>query len=280
LGDFAIDTAVRAKPGSPGRYTADVSRDWEIRGPNGGFLAALALRAAGAEAKIARPVSFNVHFLRAAQFAPIEIDVQTLHAGRTSESLQVSLHQDGRRIIEALVRTVAPTPGLAHDVAQAPPTPHPNTLPSPQDLFPDQPWVNDPYWLNIGPRIIDTTLWRKTDAGPWPPVYREWYRFSPRARFEDVWIDAGRLAVLMDSMSWRAAQQPHPTPRLYYGSTVEFSIWFHRADLSAEWLLVDYEAPVAEGGTMGATGRIWSDQGKLLASGGAQLMCLPFPSKP
>ena len=103
MGDFAIDTAVRAKPGSPGRYTADVSRDWEIRGPNGGFLAALALRAAGAEAKIARPVSFNVHFLRAAQFAPIEIDVQTLHAGRTSESLQVSLHQDGRRIIEALV---------------------------------------------------------------------------------------------------------------------------------------------------------------------------------
>ena len=41
MGDLAIDTAVE---GSDGRYRARLSRDWEIWGPNGGYLAAIALR--------------------------------------------------------------------------------------------------------------------------------------------------------------------------------------------------------------------------------------------
>ena len=59
MGDLERDTRL---VGEKGRYTATLSRDWEIWGPNGGYLAAIALRAAGAEAAIQRPASFTGHF--------------------------------------------------------------------------------------------------------------------------------------------------------------------------------------------------------------------------
>src|SRR3972149_468660 len=52
MGDFDIDTRVE---GSGGRYRAHISREWEIWGPNGGYVAAIALRAAGRGAGVARP---------------------------------------------------------------------------------------------------------------------------------------------------------------------------------------------------------------------------------
>ena len=54
MGDFALDTAVS---GEDGRYTATLSHDWEIWGPNGGYVAAIALRAAGAHSRFDRPAT-------------------------------------------------------------------------------------------------------------------------------------------------------------------------------------------------------------------------------
>jgi hypothetical protein len=45
MGDIEEQTAVRSV--GEGRYTADVHQDWEIWGPCGGYVAAIALRAAG-----------------------------------------------------------------------------------------------------------------------------------------------------------------------------------------------------------------------------------------
>lgn len=50
MGDLDRDTALT---GSAGRYTAALSEDWRIWGPNGGYVAAVALRAAGAESRFA-----------------------------------------------------------------------------------------------------------------------------------------------------------------------------------------------------------------------------------
>ena len=51
--------------------------------------------------------------------------------------------------------------------------------------------------------------------------------------------------------------------------------WFHRLAHGSEWLLADASAPIAEGGLVGGTVRIWSQDRRLVASGGAQLLCLP-----
>ena len=49
--------------------------DWEIWGPCGGYVAAVALRAAGAESGQARPASFYCHYLSVAAFGPVDVDV-------------------------------------------------------------------------------------------------------------------------------------------------------------------------------------------------------------
>ena len=53
----ALDQATRLE-GDAGRYSVVLSDAWEIWGPSGGYLAALALRAAGDCAEIPRPASF------------------------------------------------------------------------------------------------------------------------------------------------------------------------------------------------------------------------------
>ena len=98
MGDFERDTHVEPV-GAGGeltsRYQATLSKDWEIWGPNGGYLASVALRAAGREAQIQRPVAFAGHFLTVGRFGRTDAEVEVLRRGRSSESLRVTLSQEG-----------------------------------------------------------------------------------------------------------------------------------------------------------------------------------------
>ena len=87
MGDLALDTAVT---GDNGDYAIDLSRDWEIWGPNGGYVASIALRAAGAHSRFDRPASIVGHFLGVATFErPLEIrvdDAPRRQAGRVDRA--------------------------------------------------------------------------------------------------------------------------------------------------------------------------------------------------
>ena len=83
MGSLDIESAVE---GGDGRFTAQVSRDWEIWGPNGGFLAMLALRAAGAHTDLRRPASFSCHFL--GEVEGLTHDGWTMPAVESPRSLQ------------------------------------------------------------------------------------------------------------------------------------------------------------------------------------------------
>src|SRR5262245_7545771 len=126
MGDLEHDTRIE---GESGRYRAQLHEAWRVWGPNGGYLAAIALRAAGAEARIPRPVAFAANFGAIARFEPVEIEVVALQRGRRAESFRVSLRQDGRTVLEALVRTAAASEGLRHEDAPAPEVPPPEALP-------------------------------------------------------------------------------------------------------------------------------------------------------
>ena len=110
MGDLAADTKVT---GSVGAYTARLSRDWDIWGPNGGYVASIALRAAGEHSRFGRPVSIVGHFLGVAHFDnEIRIDVKTLRAAKRAESMRVSVRQGRNPIFEALVWTCKSTSGI------------------------------------------------------------------------------------------------------------------------------------------------------------------------
>ena len=104
MGDLAVDTAVESL--GDGRYRAQLNQDWEIWGPEGGYVAAIALRAAGAEARLHRPASFSCHYLGVASFDAVDLEVTTVRSGRNAESFRVSMTQEGRAILDATLWTI------------------------------------------------------------------------------------------------------------------------------------------------------------------------------
>lgn len=74
MGDLQQDTTVESI--GDGRFVATPSRDWEIWGPMGGYIASFALRAAAAAGAYPRPVAFSCHYLGVARFEPIDIRVE------------------------------------------------------------------------------------------------------------------------------------------------------------------------------------------------------------
>jgi acyl-CoA thioesterase-2 len=274
MGDFEVDTRVA---GGDGRYRATLSRDWEIWGPNGGYVAATALRAVGREAKIARPASFYGHFLSVAKFGDVELDVAPVRLGRSSEAFRVSVHQAGKPVFEGLVRTAVESPGLHHVDGGPPEVPHPETLETWEDVARrkglDLDGPRFAFWGNIEGRVTepDRVGDRETRR---PPRLAEWYRFRPRATFDDPWVDAGRYVVLVDTLSWPAAVRAH-VPTDWTAPSLDVMVWFHRAASDEPWLLAEHVAPVGHGGLIGTHGRVWTTEGALLASGGSQLFCIP-----
>lgn len=271
MGDFERDTAVEAT--GENHFRADLSRDWEIWGPNGGYVAAIALRAAGRVARIPRPASFAGHFVSTARFAPVEIAVTPVHLGRRAESLRVALSQNGRAVFEGLLRTAAEGPGLEHDHTKPPDVPDPESLKGAAELR--EPGTEPPYpfWNNLEARPVHLERFSGPPT-PSDPIWLEWYRFRPRATFDDPFVDAGRALLLIDTMSWPAASRPH-VDRTWVAPNLDVTAWFHASDPTGEWLLSDHDAPIAEGGLMGTRGRVWSRDRRLLATGGAQLLCVP-----
>lgn len=269
-----LDRALNLEGDGP-IYATTLSRDWEIWGPNGGYLAALALRAAGLSAQVARPASFYCHFLRSPQFAPVELEVSVLRRGRRSESLAVSMTQDGRPVLQALVRTAAPAPGYEHQEPAAPDVPPVQGLRSTEQLLAPHERPPFAFWQNIERRPANAES--GATAVPRRAVTREWTRFRPAATFADPFLDAARTLILLDTYGWPAAYQRY-RDRSMVAPNLDTATWFHRFNPDSEWLLIDHACPTGHAGLLGVGGRVWDCKGQLLATGGAQLCCLPAPA--
>ncbi|HEX2676642.1 MAG TPA: thioesterase family protein [Polyangiales bacterium] len=266
-----LEEATRVHPsGDRGKYRAYVSNEWEIWGPNGGYMASIAMRAAAAESFIKQPASFYCHFLRPARFDWIDAEVSVVQRGRRSESIRVALSQQGKPVVEGLLRTALPGEGLDHEVG-APIVPRPETLPSAEELRrPDHPVFR--FWKNIESRVLQPERFAEQPK-PQPPVWREWYRFRPRSVFDDPVVDAARALVLIDTLGWPAAWMQHPGTALR-APNLDVAAFFHAPTQDSDWLLCEQVSPTASQGLVAASARIYGSDGRLLASGGAQLMCV------
>jgi acyl-CoA thioesterase-2 len=269
MGDLAAQTATERV--GEGRHTAMVHGDWEIWGPCGGYVAAIALRAAGAESPLVRPASFYCHYLSVAAFAPVDLVVTPLRAGRTVLAQRVEMSQQGRPVLDAMVWSVGDVAGLEHDDTSPPDVPGPDELPTRADLWPDD---EEPggyaFWDNFDQKMIE---WSETwpPAGPLSPTWRTWVRCRPTPTFDDPWVDAARSLVVLDVGSWPAGSRPHMyLEPPYIAPSLDLYASFQFPGGSSEWLLLDAHSPVAHAGLLSWTGRVWSSERRLLASGGGQ----------
>lgn len=188
-GDHSVPTRVRAVDdldaataveGGNGRYRARISPDWAIWGPNGGYIASIALRAAGAHGSLARPASIAGHFLSVADFDDVEIEVQTLRASTRAELTSVAVRQVPRP--EALTSVHALREAKALEPLSS-------------------------FWHNLDPR---PTAWLADDERRprSSPVDVSWYHL-PGPETGDAWLDASRSVVLCEApIGLAAARSP------------------------------------------------------------------------
>jgi acyl-CoA thioesterase II len=274
MGDFADDTAIEAI--DEATYRAELSTDWQIWGPMGGYVAAVAMRAAGAQATLPRPASFYCHFLSATKFGPIELRVTPLRRGRSAESLRVLVVQDDREVMDATVWLVAENEGLEHEVTDPPEVADADSLKSLAEHYADMGADAPPFafWDNFDARPISFRHdW--PPPGPLEPVWRQWLRFVPASTFDDPWLDAARYVLLCDLPSWPACTPHHAwkwgqEPAPWIAPTLDLYVAFHQLVADDPWLLVDGKVPVAADGLLGCHARIWSSDRRLVAAGGGQ----------
>jgi len=279
MGDLGIDTAIA---GGDGRYSARLSREWEIWGPMGGYVAAFALRAAGLHCGRPRPASLVGHYLGVANFDdPISIETVALRTARTATSVRTTIAQNGQPIFEALVWGVAEgLVGLEHEDAPMPSLPHWRDCPTIEervraDGLEFAPFY--PFWANLEQRPSRwRSDWMSRAPREEPPVWHQWLRFTPTASFADPWLDACRLLILVDVGGWPAASATFNQEDVLAPS-IDLACHFHRIRPDAEWLFLEGHSPSSSAGLVGSHQRVWSDDGQLLASGVSQLLCRPRP---
>jgi acyl-CoA thioesterase len=265
---FERDTAVT--PAGDGVWAAGISDQWAVpRGPNGGYIAALVLRAM--EAEVADPEraprSLTLHYLRPpVPGRPAAIHVAVERAGRTLTSLSARLVQEDRTMVVALAAFAADFPTVA-DYATSPPDV--GRPPAELHTVPEGPGV---------PEIARRTA-MSPQFGPAPmsggdeALVGGWLRLAePRV------ADAAALAFYCD------AWLPSPFSRLTVPApapTIDLTIHFrtrlpHPGMAPDAPVLARFSSSTSHGGFFEEDGEIWAPDGTLLAQ--SRQLALLFPA--
>lgn len=129
-GDFEEDTALEQL--GEGRFAGNMSTDWWVqRGPHGGYVAAVMLRALTLSVPEAErtPRSLTVHFPAAPAEGPVEIAVTVERSGRSMSTLSARMTQEGRVMALALAAFGTPREGPEFADARMPEVAAPEELP-------------------------------------------------------------------------------------------------------------------------------------------------------
>jgi acyl-CoA thioesterase len=254
---FELDTAVAAL--RPGTYRGIVSRRWWVeRGPNGGYVAAMILRAmtdvVGDAARA--PRSLTVHFTAAPEEGPVGIDVGLERAGRALSTLSARMTQGGRLVAVALAAFSRARPSLEYADGRPPEVAPPDVLePVASDLIAAPAFLSqiEERWA-FGPQPLSGTA-DGAHLGGW---------MRPR---EPQAVDAALLVALCDM--WAPAVFAKTTG-LVGAPTVDLTVHL-RATLPLErpapgdFLLGSFRTTTASEGFWEEDGELWSREGRLLA---------------
>ncbi len=267
---FARDTAVVAQ--GDGRYDATIDRSWWIlRGPNGGYLAAIIARALLAEVGGTgqRLRSMTLHYLRAPVEGACEVAVTVERRGRTLTSMSVRLTQDGRLMVLGLAATAVDREGPAFadlpipDVA--PPTGETPPVETPPGAFPIP--MRDHY--DMQPRL-GPDRWSGEIASE--ALTGGWIRLADPEPVDDVVI-----AAIVDA--WAPAIFNRCPERMGV-PTIDLTIHFRDVPSAEhEWSFARFTSKHAAGGYVEEDGEIWGSDGRLLAQSRQLAVELPIPAE-
>jgi acyl-CoA thioesterase len=267
---FTADTAVTALGG--GSYRADLARHWWVaRGPHGGYLAAIILRALSAELdNPKRHVrSLTIHFTAPPKEGEVEIVCSIERNGRRMSFVSGRVVQDGGLVGLALATFSSAFEGLSFDDA-----PMPEVGPAADGFSVAGSPQAPPFVNNFDMR------WSFGDppfSGSKRAMLGGWIRLaSPEI------ADAPLIATYMDA--WAPAVFPVAT-ELYVCPTVDLTIHF-RSDFPLDgaseddYYLGRFSSSLARDGFFEEDGELWAADGRLIAQSRQLALTIPFdPSR-
>lgn len=266
--DFDRETAVRPLGGA--RYESRLDRAWWVhRGPNGGYLAAIALRAlseAVADDERA-PRSLTVHYAAPPVEGRLEIATTIERAGRSLTLCSARLTQDGTLIGLALGAFSRARPGPEFADVQRPDTP------PPEECAVMEPPRDDPFMPAIAFRWDNRVVRGGIPGEPTgEAVTTRWIRL-PEGRVVDGLVAAAITDAAVPAVFGRV-DEPIIVP------TVDLTIHF-RSSLPVpgarpdDYVLADFRTKVAAEGFLEEDGEIWTQDGVLLAQSRQLAAVLP-----
>src|SRR3954447_4065298 len=261
MSKFDRDTSVSEI--EAGVFEGHVNRDWWIVfGPNGGFLAAMLVRAmaAAVDDPPRAPRSLTIHYTTAPAEGSVRIATTIERAGRSLTTVSARMEQAGRLIALAIgAFSRERIAAVEFSEAAAPEVPAPEAVPlmtmagTPPPFtrqWEIRPAIGTPPFSGSGGSTL-TGGWIRPlnmvgDGSPGPDP-----------------IDAALVAQLADA--WLPAvftrlTEPNAVP------TIDLTIHF-RADLPlpADYVLVTFESRLSQGGFVEEDGAIWTRDGRLVA---------------
>jgi acyl-CoA thioesterase len=253
----AFDQATAVRPAAPGSWLATCDTSWSTpRGPNGGYLAAIVLRAMLAEvADPARePRSLTLHYLRPPADGELAVEVDVDRTGRSLTSLSARVSQDGRLCILALAALAVERQSVMDYAATPPAVPPPEAI-EPMPLRDPAPSIARRF--EVRPAVGAAPF-----SGAGEALTGGWLRFAePRP------LDALALAMYAD------AWLPAPFTRLtgpVGAPTIDLTVHFRAPAAAAavaadEPVLAVFRSSTSGGGFFEEDGELWSRAGVLLA---------------
>ncbi|MDQ2660513.1 MAG: acyl-CoA thioesterase II [Actinomycetota bacterium] len=215
--------------------------------------------------------SMHGYFLRPGDVEhPITFSVDRLHDGRSFSTRRTHAFQNGEPILSLIASFQRGDEGVDHQVEMPMDLPDPETLPTTADVLGGLDHDVARYWSNeraFDMRHVPSPVYLSVD-GERVPRQAVWMKAFGRLP-DDLNQHRAALAYASDYSILEPVLRAHgiawATPGLKIAS-LDHAMWWHRDARVDEWLLYVQESPSASGGRGLALGRIYTRDGRLVAS--------------
>jgi acyl-CoA thioesterase-2 len=215
--------------------------------------------------------SMHGYFLRPGDVnLPITFSVDRIHDGRSFSTRRTQAYQSGLPILSMIASFQDDDEGFDHQVPMPTGIPEPETLPNSADTLVGVEHPVAQYWASERPfdmRHLPSPIYL-TVEGEHVAHQAVWFRTIDSLP-DDPELHRAALAYASDYTIMEPVMRRHgvawATPGLKAAS-LDHAMWWHRYARVDEWLLYVQESPSASGGRGLALGRIFSRDGRLIAS--------------
>jgi acyl-CoA thioesterase-2 len=215
--------------------------------------------------------SLHGYFLRPGDISlGVDYSVDVLRDGRSFSTRRVQGLQNGEPIFSMIASFQVHDPGLEHQSEFPTDIPDPETLPSAADLMGANPHPVAQYWAKARPfdmRHVGSPIYFTVEGEP--VAHQAVWIKSLGELPDDAVIHQAALAYASDYTILESIYRRHGIAWSHPGlnsASLDHAMWFHREARADQWLLYVQESPSAQGGRGLALGRIFTADGRLVAT--------------